>query len=178
MHLIDLLLLAFALSIDACVVSFSYGITLKRNILKSSLLLALFTGFFQGMMPVLGCICTNCVRYYIQPFSKWIIFLIFLYLGINFIKDAFEKKHTKLKLNLNILFLIALATSIDAFSAGIPLALKCTSICLPVILIGVITFIDSLLGFYCGRCFKKFRPQYLSVLGGIILIALAVKVIL
>lgn len=178
MNLFDVLLLAFALSIDACVVSFSYGITLKKNVIKSSLLLALFTGVFQGAMPVLGGVCTNCVRSYIQPFSKWIIFAIFLYLGINFIREAFEKKDTTRDLTFGVLFLIAVATSIDAFSAGIPLALKCASICLPVILIGIVTFINSVLGFYCGQMFKTFKPEYLSILGGVILIALAIKVIL
>lgn len=178
MHLIDILLLAFALSIDACVVSFSYGINQKKDIIKSSILLALFTGVFQGVMPLLGGVCTDCVRCYIQPFSKWIVFAIFLYLGINFIKESFEEKTTSKELSIAVLFLIGVATSIDAFSVGIPLSLKCTSICLPVVIIGCVTFINSLIGFYSGRFFNHFNPKYLEILGGCILIALAIKVII
>lgn len=178
MNLFDILLLAFALSIDACVVSFSYGMNTKSKILKSSLLLAVFTGFFQGAMPVVGGICTNYVRYYIQPFSKWIIFAIFMYLGINFIKESFESKKIVKKLSFTVLLLIAVATSIDALSAGIPIALKCSSIYMPVVLIGVVTFVNSLIGFYIGRKFSHFKPEFLSILGGLILICLAVKIIL
>lgn len=179
MNWFDVLLLAFALSIDACVVSFSYGIKgCCKNILKSSLLLAIFTGLFQGLMPLLGGICTDCVRYYIEPYAKWIIFIIFLYLGINFIKESFGGKEDVKDLTYPTLFLIAIATSIDAFSAGISLSLKLNSIILPVILIGLVTFINSLIGFFSGKTFKQFNPKCLEILGGLILIALAIKVVL
>lgn len=176
MNLIDIILIAFALSIDACVVSFTYGINQKSKILKSALSLAIFTGFFQGFMPYLGGICTNFIQSIIEPYTKWIVFVIFLYLGINFIKGAFKKKKNVQKLSFPILLLIAIATSIDAFSAGIPLSLKCDCICFPAILISLITFINSLIGFYTGRIFKKFNPQLLNIIGGLILIILAIKV--
>lgn len=178
MSWVEILLLAFALSIDACVVSFSYGIKGVQNVIKSALSLAVFTGFFQGMMPYIGGICTGCVRNYIEPYAKWIVFAIFMYLGINFIKDSFENKNSTKDLTIAVLFLIAIATSIDAFSAGISLSLKVDSIIMPVILIGLVTFINSLIGFYTGRTFKNFNPKCLEILGGAILIALAIKVII
>lgn len=177
MSLFEILLLAFALSIDACVVSFSYGVQPLKNALKPALSLALFTGIFQGLMPLLGGLCTNCIKCYIQPFSKWIVFAIFIYLGINFIKDSFEENNSTRELTLGVLFLIAIATSIDAFSAGIPLSLKCHCIFMPVLIIGLVTFINSLIGFFVGKIFKNFSPKFLEILGGIILIALAIKVI-
>ncbi len=178
MHWADIFLLAFALSVDACVVSFSYGIKGLAKPFKSSILLALFTGFFQAAMPYLGGICTSCIRCYIEPYAKWIVFAIFLYLGINFIKESFEKKDSSRELTFTVLFLIAVATSIDAFSAGIPLTLKCTSICLPVLFIGLVTFVNSLTGFFCGRKFKNLNPKFLEIIGGCILILLAIKVII
>lgn len=177
MSWVEVLLLAFALSVDACVVSFSYGIKKLEQPVKSALLLAVFTGVFQGLMPLLGGVCTNCVRYYIQPYAKWIVFAIFLYLGINFIKESFENKPQSKDLTLTVLFMIAVATSIDAFSAGISLCLKLKCIILPTALIGLVTFVNSLAGFSIGRSFKHFNPKFLEVLGGIILIALALKVI-
>lgn len=178
MNLIEISLLAFALSIDACVVSFSYGIQKTKSILKPALLLAGFTSIFQAFMPYLGSICTHCIRSYIEPYTKWIVFIIFLYLGLNFIKDSFDEHDSTRKLTFGVLFLIAIATSIDAFSAGIPLSLKCNSICLPVIIIGLVTFINSLIGFFIGRTFKNFNPRILEIIGGSILIFMAIKVIL
>ena len=184
MSLFDIILLAIALSIDACVVSFSYGTKLTKSILKSSLLLALFTGVFQSLMPYLGGIFTNFVRVYIEPFSKWIVFGIFMYLGINFIKEALNKNkdsesnENESVLTYTTLFLIAIATSIDAFSAGITLCLNLKCIIFPVILIGVVTFINSLIGFYSARAFRQFNPNCLDILGGLILIILAIKVII
>ncbi len=178
MNPVDIILLAFALSIDACVVSFSYGTKIKKQILKSSLLLALFTGFFQSLMPYLGGICTNCVRCYIEPFSKWIVFGIFLYLGVNFIKESFETKTSSNNLTLSTLFMIAVATSIDAFSAGITLSLNLSNIIPAIILIGLVTFINSIIGFFTGRFFSRLNPKILEILGGLILITLAIKVII
>ena len=120
----EIFFLAIALSIDACVVSFSYGLAYTENRLKNSTLLALFTGIFQGLMPVIGYYLTGFVKTYIQPYAGLIVFLIFVYLGLRFIKEAFEKKDAKqLCIDLKCLFLVAIATSIDAFSAGISLSL-------------------------------------------------------
>ena len=178
MSWVEVLLLAFALSIDACVVSFSYGIKGVQNPIKSALSLAVFTGGFQALMPFVSGVCTNCVRCYIEPYAKWIVFAIFLYLGINFIKESFENKNVSKDLSLTVLFLIAVATSIDAFSAGISLCLKLDSIVLPVLLIGIITFTNSIIGFSIGRIFKHLNTKFLEILGGIILIVLALKVII
>lgn len=178
MNLIEILILAVVLSIDACVVSFLYGLKQQNNFMKSSLLLACFTGLFQGLMPLISTICTNCVKYYIEPFSKWIIFAIFLYLGFNFIKESFEKARNVKDLSLKVLFMIAIATSIDAFSVGIPLSLKVSSLWSPIFIISIITFINSIFGFLCGRFFAGLQLKYLEILGGVILIVFALKVVL
>ena len=88
---IEIFLLALALSIDACVVSFTYGLTFNQERLKTSLLLATFTGIFQGLMPLIGYFLTGFVKSYITPYASLIVFLIFTYLGIKFIKEAFDK---------------------------------------------------------------------------------------
>ena len=176
---IEILLLALALSIDACVVSFTYGLTFNQERLKTSLLLAGFTGLFQGIMPLFGYYLTSFIKSYITPYASLIVFLIFSYLGVKFIKEAFEKKDNKnLCIGLSCLFLIGIATSIDAFSAGITLSLYGNKILRPAILILSITFINSLLGFWIGGKLKNLPTKSMEILAGIILILLGIKAII
>lgn len=178
MSYIEIFLLALALSIDACVVSFTYGLTFNQNRLKNALMLALFTGVFQGIMPVLGYKLTEVVKIYIAPYSKIVVFLIFVFLGIKFIKEAFEEKKKPLCIALSCLFLIGIATSIDAFSAGISLSLYGNKILKPALLITIITFVNSLLGFWFGGKLKNMPTRSLEIFAGIVLILLAINSIL
>jgi len=172
---IEIIMLALALSIDACVVSFSYGLSFYQNRIRNALLLALFTGVFQGIMPIVGYILTGFVKTFIEPYGKLIIFAIFMFLGIKFIKEAFEKKQTPLCIGITCLLLIGVATSIDAFSAGISLSLYGNKILKPALLITCVTIVNSLLGFWVGGKLKNMPTQFLEVLGGSILILLAIK---
>ena len=175
MSYLEIFLLALALSIDACVVSFSYGLSFKENRLKTALLLATFTGVFQGLMPILGYFLTSFVRTFIEPYAPWIIFTIFVFLGVKFIKEAFTEKQKPCCIGITCLLLIGIATSIDAFSAGISLSLFGNRILKPAILIGVVTFINSLLGFGLGGKLKKFPTKWLEITAGCLLILLGLK---
>ncbi len=176
MSYFTIFLLAVALSIDACVVSFSYGLTFTHERLKNALMLASFTGFFQAFMPVIGYFLTGFVKSFIEPYAGFIVFAIFTYLGLKFIKEAFDKEKEKnLCLDLKCLLLLGVATSIDAFSAGITLSLSGNHILKPMLLIGVITFINAALGFFVGGKLKHLPTRSLEVFAGLILIALGVK---
>lgn len=176
MSYLEIFLLAIALSIDACVVSFSYGLTFTQNRFKNSLNLALFTGLFQGVMPVIGYFLTGFVKSYIAPFAGFIVFAIFTYLGIKFIKEAFDKeKEKQLCIDLKCLLLVGIATSIDAFSAGISLSLFGNKILKPAMLIAFVTFINSVLGFVLGGKLKHMPTRGLEISAGILLILLGVK---
>lgn len=169
-------LLAIALSIDACIVSFSYGLTFTHNRFKNAMSLALCTGLFQGIMPVIGYYLTGIVKTYIEPYAPLIVFLIFTYLGIKIIKEAFEQEKKKqLCIGLKCLLLVGVATSIDAFSAGISLSLFGNHILKPAILIAFITFMNSALGFWLGGKFKNIPTKGLEIFAGIILISLGIK---
>ena len=179
MTYLEIFLLALALSVDACVVSFTYGIIFNQNRLKTSLLLAIFTGVFQGIMPAIGYHLTSFIKTFIAPYSAIIVFTIFLFLGIKFIKEAFDKNKNKLCcIGFTCLLLIGIATSIDAFSAGISLALYGNHILKPAILITFITFINSLLGFKLGGKLKNLPTEFLEIFAGLILIGLGIKAIL
>ena len=176
MTLAGIILLAIALSIDACAVSFAHGLIMRENRLKNALFLAIFTGVAQGIMPTIGYFSTQVVYKYVAPASKWLVFAIFLYLGIKFIQEAFEKdKEIPLCLSLQCLFLIAIATSIDALAAGVSISLTKTPILFPACLIACTTFMFAILGYWSGCCLKKFSTKYLEIFAGLVLIALALK---
>lgn len=180
MSILDILILAIALSIDACVVSFSNGLVFTQNKRVNSLMLACAVGFFQFLMPVVGFFAAQTVSKYVEPYDHWIVFTIFILLGAKFIKDAFKKEKEE-KIDCYMCFkyilLVAIATSIDALGAGVSIAFTKTQIWFPAMVIGVVTFINSLLGFWSGHLFKKFPTKYLEISGGLILIGLAFKIL-
>jgi len=176
MSYFSIFILALALSIDACVVSFSYGLKFEKQRLKNTLLLSSFTGIFQGIMPVIGYFLTNFVREYISPYSSLIVFLIFSYLGFKFIVEAnLPERKKNLCIDIKCLFLVGIATSIDAFSAGISLSLYGNRIVKPALLIALITFINSNIGFLTGGKLKQFKTNNLEIFAGILLLILGIK---
>ena len=176
MSYISIILLAIALSIDACVVSFSYGITFTRKRLKNALSLAICTGLFQGIMPTIGYYLTGFVKSFIEPYAGLIVFLIFTYLGVKIIIEAFDKeREQQLCIDFKCLILVGIATSIDAFSAGITLSLFGNCILKPALLIAFVTFANSILGFALGGKLKHLPTKGLEIFAGLLLIALGVK---
>ena len=179
MSCIEIFFLAIALSIDACIVSFSYGLTFNQNRLKNMLMLSFCTGIFQGIMPAIGYFLTGFVKSFIEPYAGFIVFFIFMYLGIKFIKEAYEvEKQKKLCIDIKCLLLLGIATSIDAFSAGISFSLYGNNICKPAFLIAFITFVNSSLGFIAGGKLKYLPSKSLEVSAGIVLIILAIKAVI
>lgn len=181
MNGLDIFILAIALSIDACVVSFSNGLIFTQNKRMNSLMLACSVGFFQFLMPIIGGTLALSVNKYVEPYDHWIVFGIFVLLGAKFIKDSFKEEEKEEKINcylcFNYILLVSIATSIDALGAGVSIAFSGTKVLIPAIIIGIITFINSLLGFWSGYLFKKFPTRNLEISGGIILIMLAFKVL-
>lgn len=172
-----IVMLAFALSVDACVVSFSYGLSFKTERRKNLVLLSVFTSVFQGLMPVISYFLTGFVKSFILPYSNLIIFLIFTYLGIKFIYEANHKKEKEYCIDLKCLFLIGIATSIDAFSAGISLSLMGNHILKPALLIAFVTFVNSALGFWLGGKTRHLPSKALEIIAGLLLIWLGIKAI-
>lgn len=179
MGLIEILFLGLALGIDCCVVSFSQGLVFKSQRTKNSLTLALVMGLFQGLMPCIGYIGAETVSRYVEPFSQWLVFGIFLILGLKFIFEAFSDKDEEICcIGLKCLLGMGFATSIDALVAGASINFTNTPLIMSALIIGVLSFILSLSGFWFGNFFKEFPSKYLEIAGGVILLALAVKAII
>jgi len=180
LSLIDIILLSVALGIDCLVVSFCQGLVVTKNRRKNSFLLALTMGLFQGTMPILGYFFTSLFSKYITEYSSWIVFGIFIILGIKFIVEAFNSNEdcTVAHIDVKPLILMGIATSIDALASGAPLKLMENPLILSACIIGSISFFMSIVGFGSGNLFKNLPSRFLMISGGIILIGLAVKAIL
>ncbi len=180
MGLIELLLLAVALGIDCFVVSFSQGLIFTSNRTKNSAALAFTMGLFQGLMPLIGFFAAAAVSRYVEAFADWIVFSIFLILGLKFIREAFREDNDVKICGIGFMCLISMgiATSIDALGAGVSLKFCGANIILSVILIAAASFMMSLTGFWAGNSIKHLPSKYLEILGGVILIGLAVKAII
>lgn len=178
---IEIIVLSIALAIDAMLVSFSYGLIINQRRTYNSLLLASSFGFFQFLMPIIGCFLTGLFVSKLELYSKWIVFIIFSILGAKFLKEAFEKKKEEPQIQcigLLCILCLALATSVDALGAGVSLKLTQTNILFAVVQIGVITFFISLFGFWFTKLFDKMPSKPIEIIGAVLLIYLAIKAIL
>lgn len=127
-------------------------------------------------MPTIGYYLTGFVKSFIEPYAGLIVFLIFTYLGVKIILEAFDKeREQQLCIDFKCLILVGIATSIDAFSAGITLSLFGNHILKPALLIAFVTFANSILGFALGGKLKHLPTKGLEIFAGLLLIALGVK---
>ena len=176
MSLIDIILLAIALGIDCLIVSFSQGLVFNCNRTKNSIRLALSMGLFQGFMPLIGYIGTESLYKLVVPYSKGIVFGIFFILGAKFIFEAFQPKKEEIQcIGFKCLVSLGIATSIDALVSGATLKLTHSNLIPAMTLIGIASFIMSLCGFWTGNYIKNIPSKYLEIIGGLILIGLAIK---
>lgn len=182
----EILLIGLGVSADAFAVSMCKGVEMKKIIWKYALLIALFFGGFQMIMPLIGWGAGSLFQKYITEFDHWIAFGLLLLLGGKMIYDGiFDKDEKKegeedkpLKLGLATLLVMAIATSIDALAVGVTFAFLSVNIWLAVGIIGATTFTFSLIGVFIGvKVGDKFKNKA-EILGGVILILLGVKILL
>ena len=180
MDLIDIILLSLALGVDCLVVSFSQGLIFKSRRRINSTKLAFCMGLFQGLMPIIGYIGTDKMYKILLPFSKWIVFGVFLILGSRFVSEAIknEKKELIQCIEWRCLLGLSVATSIDALISGATIRLTSTDLGLCCLIIGVGSFLMSEIGFWSGNFIKILPARYLQYAGGGILILLGIKSIL
>ena len=181
MSWLEILVLAVALSIDACVVSFSYGISFNQNRLRNSLLLASFTAFFQGLMPLLGFLLGNTFAKSVSKYAGFISFGIFFLLALKILVDVLKERNKKEEekksssFTYPLLLVQAVATSIDAFIIGITLATSTFSIFSSIAIISFVTFLLVSLALLLGKYLGNILGKYAEWTGMIILFLLAIK---
>jgi putative Mn2+ efflux pump MntP len=181
MTLLTIILLAFALAMDAFAVSIASGIAIKDLKIKHSLIIAAWFGIFQAIMPLLGWIGGLRLQRFISGIDHWVVFGLLLFIGIKMIYEAYRIESVEDKSNpmdISVLFILSIATSIDALAAGFSFALLNVSVVTPVIIIGVITFIMSFIGVWIGDKGTHFFEKKMEIAAGIVLIFIGLKVLL
>lgn len=181
MSLVTLLLVALGVSADAFAVAVGKGLQTRRLSPRYAAALALTFGLFQAVMPVIGWLLASGFRDYVTAVDHWIAFGLLGAIGGKMIWEAFtaddEDDGDDGRIPLRELLVLGVATSIDALAVGISLAFLDVSIAGAAVLIGVITFAVSFVGVYLGhRAGTRFRGPA-EVVGGLILIAIGVKIL-
>ena len=186
MGIIEMLMLAVGLSMDAFAVSICKGLCMKKATLRSQAICGAWFGGFQGLMPLIGFFLGTLFAEAIQAFDHWVAFALLGLIGINMLKEAFSKESVdscdvsgEADLSVKTMFVMAVATSIDALAVGISLAMAGNvNIWLAVTLIGVTTFILSAIGVKVGNVFGSRYEKKAQFCGGAILILLGIKILL
>lgn len=177
----ELLLLGVGLSMDAFAVSVCKGLAMKKATLKAELTCGVWFGGFQALMPLIGFYLGTLFAEAIQAFDHWVAFGLLALIGGNMLKEAFgaEEECPCADLSVRTMFLMAVATSIDALAVGISLAMVGdVNIWAAVSLIGVTTFALSAVGVAVGNVFGSRYEKKAEMAGGVILILLGVKILL
>ena len=179
MGIISILLIAVGLAMDSLPVSISGGIVMRPFCMRQSLRLALTMGIFQGGMTLLGWLMGVSFSSYITAFDHWIAFILLGFLGGKMIYESFGEEETTISsFSTKTLLTLGVATSIDALAVGVSMAFLKTSIYFPAFIIGFVTFALSLIGVISGYRFGKIKGINVELFGGIILIAIGVKILI
>jgi manganese efflux pump family protein len=176
----ELIILSIALSMDAFAVALGIGskqITMSKSL---ALKVALFFGFFQGFMPLVGYFAGLGLSDFIESIDHWVAFILLAIIGGKMIYDSYcEPVEEEIAIITNkVLLLLAIATSIDAMAAGFTLTLMETTITSSILIIGLITFIFSYVGVIVGSKGGAFLESKAELLGGIVLIAIGLKILI
>ena len=182
MIFITIFFLSLGLAMDAFAVCISYGICNKNFKFISAFRLSFHTALFQILMPLAGYFLGNFLGKIVSQYSSFIAFILLLILGIKMLVESFFKKEEECKRvdfsKGRALIFICIATSIDAFAAGISLGLIGLPIFISLIFIGIITFLMSMLGVYLGRIIGGFIEKWAEIVGGLILIIIGFKILI
>lgn len=180
MGMLELFLIAVGLSMDAFAVSICKGLSVQRLELKHALLAGLWFGGFQALMPAVGYLLGYQFEHLIVSIDHWIAFALLLFIGGNMIKEALGDDDEELDDDFSVkaMFLLAVATSIDALAMGVTFAFLRVNILAAVLFIGCITFLCSAAGVKIGNVFGMRFKSKAELAGGAILILMGCKILL
>ena len=180
MGLWELFVIAVGLSMDAFAVSVCKGLSVSRVKLKHALICGAWFGAFQALMPAIGYLLGTQFEKYIVSIDHWITFVLLGIIGANMIREALSKDEEKCDCSFGIktMFVMAIATSIDALAVGVTFAFLRVNIIAAVIFIGVITFTLSAIGVKIGNIFGSKYKSVSELIGGAMLILMGLKILL
>ena len=180
MGLLEIILIAVGLSMDAFAVSITLGLSVPRPGIKQIALPGIFFGFFQALMPTIGYFAGVLFAEKIQQFDHWIAFALLVIIGGKMIKESLSKNEEETNENafkLVKMFVLAIATSIDALAVGVSFAFFEVNIFMAAAIIGVTTFFIAMAGVKIGNVFGARFKSKAEFAGGAILIILGIKIL-
>ncbi len=180
MELITVLLLAVGLAMDAFAVSICKGLAVRKVTIRIMVIVGLWFGVFQGVMPVIGYVAGSAFYDLISEYDHWIAFILLFLIGANMIREALSDEDEGVDDNLGFrtMLLLAIATSIDALAVGISLVMTGDGIVEPALIIGVVTMIISMFGVWIGSRFGDRYGKKAELVGGVILILIGLRIVL
>lgn len=180
-----LLLMGVGLAMDAFAVSICKGLSMRKVNKKQCLVIGLFFGGFQALMPFVGWVLGSQFEQYITSIDHWIAFILLGFIGGKMVVEAIREKDEAVEvgkmdppLDLKELFILAIATSIDALAVGITFAFLQVPIVEAISIIGITTFVISVIGVYVGNFFGNRYKKKAELAGGMILILIGLKILL
>ena len=185
MSILDLLLLALGVSMDAFAVSICKGLAMPKATLKEGMICGVWFGGFQALMPTIGFFLGTIFAEAIEAVDHWVAFVLLAIIGINMLKEAFEKEECccceehNADLSAKTMFVMAVATSIDALAVGISLAMAGdVNIWMAAVLIGLFTCGMSAVGVKIGNVFGARYEKKSQLAGGVILVLIGLRILL
>ena len=180
MSLLTLFITAVGLSMDAFAVAICKGLAMKKLSWKKALIIGLWFGGFQALMPTIGYLLGTRFESYVTAIDHWIAFVLLVLIGANMVKESFsrEEESSNDSVDFKTMFLLAIATSIDALAVGVTYAFLQVRIVPAVSFIGIITFTLSIVGVKIGNVFGLKYKSKAELTGGIILIVMGIKILL
>ena len=181
---IELLLMGIGLAMDAFAVSICKGLGMKKVNKKQAVVIGVFFAGFQALMPLIGWILGKQFERYITSVDHWIAFILLGFIGGKMIVESLKKEEEEeieksdKPLDLKEMFILAIATSIDALAIGITFAFLGTPIIEAIAIIGIVTFLISIGGVYVGNFFGSKYKNKAEFAGGLILVLLGIKILL
>ena len=180
MSIIELFILALGLSMDAFAVSICKGLSVPKLQAKHCLTCGIYLGGFQALMPLLGWLLGIRFQSLITNIDHWIAFALLAVIGANMIKESFSKEEEcpDASFGFKTMLTLAVATSIDALAVGVTFAFLDVAIVPAVLLIGTTTFVCSAVGVKIGNVFGNRFESKAEFLGGLVLIAIGLKILI
>ena len=178
MNILELFILAIGMSMDAYEVSVCKGLSLGRINAKHMCIAGAWFGGFQALMPLVGYFGGRFFADKVTRYSHWVAFVLLVFIGAGMIKESKEEEHVNADMDIKSMFILAVATSIDALAVGVTFAFLKVEIVSAVSFIGVITFVCSAAGVKIGSLFGMKYKSKAELCGGIILILIGTKILL
>lgn len=177
--MIEILIIAVALSMDAFAVSIGLGAKHNSKIMRLSLMSAVYFGLFQGLMPLIGYLGGRGLLGWMASYASWLAFFLLLLIGIKMIYESFSESIEEdiTQVTHRVMLILAIATSIDAMAAGFSLTILDVNPFIACLMIGSITFFFSWLGVLIGSKSGTWLESKAEFLGGVTLILIGVKIL-